>query len=292
MFKFKSSALKNELNAPQKVIMYLFLLICFLLMILPMWNVIVVSTSTRLASTSSGVKLWWSEFSMEGYEYVFRVANMGKPFLNSLYVTLVGVIMEVILASFAGYVLIQKELPGKTVITSFIMVTMMIPVDLTSISIYQMNKSFHLTNTYTGLIINGLISGFAILLMRNYFVSVPYSLAESSRLDGASEFRIFFQIFLPISLPGLATVFFMQFVSKWNSITLPAVLITEEKKYTLPLLLKSLIIQTEASQSGGNRAPQNAIMAAVVISTIPLLLIYVFSQQFLLSGMTLGASKE
>lgn len=292
MFKSKSSPLKNELNTPQKIIMYLFLVLCFLVMIIPMWNVIVLSTSTRLAATASGVKLWWTEFSLEGYKYVFEVAKMGKPLFNSLYVTLVAVVLEVVLASFAGYVLIQRDLPGRKIITSFIMVTMMVPADLTLVSVYQMNKNLNLTNTYTGLIVNGLISGFAILLMRNYFTSVPYSLAESSRLDGASEFRIFFQIYMPVSLPGLATVFFMQFVSKWNSIMLPATLVTEESKYTLPLLLKSLIIQTEASQSGGNTAPPNAVMAAVAISTIPLLLIYIFSQQFLLSGMTLGASKE
>jgi len=98
---------------------------------------------------------------------------------------------------------------------------------------------------------------------------------------------------LPISLPGLATVFFMEFVAKWNNIMIPVTLITEQAKYTLPLILRSLIVQKDVSVSGGAMlAPDNAIMAAVVISTIPLLLIYIFAQQFLLSGMTLGSSKE
>lgn len=288
----KKSKLRNELTTPQKAISALILFFIFLIMAVPMWNVFVVSTSTALAASASGMKLWWDQFSLEGYRYVFEITKLGRPLLNSLYVSTVGTIIQVVLSAFAGYVLIQKELPGRKIITSFVMLTMMIPGDLTLISVYAMNKQLGLLNSYTGLILNGLISGFSILLMRNYFTSVPYSLAESARIDGASEFRIFGQIYLPISKPGLATVFFLEFVGKWNSIMLPATLVTDEKLFTLPLMLKAMILQTDFSQSGASITPDNAIMAAIVISTVPLLLIYVFAQRFLLSGMTLGASKE
>ncbi len=287
----KSKALKNELSFPQKVVAGIILLIIFIIMAIPMWNAFVVSTSTALSSTRSGVKLWWDDFSFEGYEYVYKVTKLLRPFLNSFFVTSVGVVSQVVLSAFAGYVLIQKELPFKKFITSFIMLTMMIPGDLTLISVYQMNKQLSLLNSYTGLIVNGLISGFSILLMRNYFTSVPYSLAESGRIDGASELRIFAGIYLPISMPGLATVFFMEYVAKWNSIMLPATLITDQKKYTLPLMLKAMILQ-DNSTSGTAFAPENAVMATIIISTIPLLLIYIFAQRYLLAGMNLGASKE
>lgn len=287
-----SKKLRNQLTVPQKVVSAIIAIFIITIMVLPMWNVIVISTSTALDATASGLKLWWTKFTIEGYQYVFRVAKLGTPFLNSLYVTTVGTIIQVFLSALAGYVLIQKELPGKKIITSFILITMMIPGDLTMISIYQVNKQFGLLNTYTGLILNGLISGFSILLMRNYFLSVPVSLAESARLDGASEFRIFRSIYLPISLPGLATVFFLEFVAKWNSITIPATILTDQSKFTLPLMLRSMILQVDVSTSGGVQIPHNAVMAAVVISTIPLVLIYIFAQQFLLSGMTVGATKE
>jgi len=286
----RNKSLENRLNLPQRVIAWTLLGFIFLIMFIPMWNVFVVSTSTALDSAASGMKLWWKQFSVEGYQYVFNVTKLTRPFLNSLFVSTVGTVCQVVLSAFAGYVLIQKELPFKKTITSFIMLTMMIPADLTLISVYQMNKQFHLLNSYTGLIVNGLISGFSILLMRNYFTSVPYSLAESARLDGASELRIFSQIYLPISMPGLATVFFLEFVGKWNSIMLPATLITDQDKFTMPLMLRAMILN-DASQSGAAMAPNNAIMATIVISTVPLLLIYVFTQRFLLSGMTLGASK-
>ena len=271
--------------------MYLFLLLVGVIMFLPMWNVIVVSTTTALEASRSGVHLWWREFSIEGFRYVFEVTKLARPFLNSLYVTTVGTVIQVLLASFAGYVLIQRDLPFKNGLTSFIMLTMMIPGDLTMISIYQLNRDLGLLNSYTGLILNGLIAGSSILLMRNYFKSISYTLAESARIDGASELRIFGGIFLPISLPGLATVFFMDFVSRWNSITIPAAILTDEGMYTLPLKLKAMILST-SSVSGTAQIPENAIMAAIVITAVPLLLIYVFAQKFLLSGLNLGATKE
>lgn len=282
---------RNELNYPQKAVMYLFLLLVGVIMFLPMWNVIVVSTTTALEASRSGVHLWWHEFSIEGFRYVFEVTKLARPFLNSLFVTTVGTVIQVLLASFAGYVLIQRDLPFKNGITSFIMLTMMIPGDLTMISIYQLNRDLGLLNSYTGLILNGLIAGSSILLMRNYFKSISYTLAESARIDGASELRIFAGIFLPISLPGLATVFFMDFVSRWNSITIPAAILTDESMYTLPLKLKAMILST-SSVSGTAQIPENAIMAAIVITAVPLLLIYVFAQKFLLSGLNLGATKE
>ena len=282
---------RNERNYPQKAVMYLFLLLVGGIMFLPMWNVIVVSTTTALEASRSGVHLWWREFSIEGFRYVFEVTKLARPFLNSLFVTTVGTVIQVLLASFAGYVLIQRDLPFKNGITSFIMLTMMIPGDLTMISIYQLNRDLGLLNSYTGLILNGLIAGSSILLMRNYFKSISYTLAESARIDGASELRIFAGIFLPISLPGLATVFFMDFVSRWNSITIPAAILTDESMYTLPLKLKAMILST-SSVSGTAQIPENAIMAAIVITAVPLLLIYVFAQKFLLSGLNLGATKE
>ena len=293
MMKNKARSLErsNELSYSQKGIMYLFLLLVGVTMFLPMWNVIVVSTTTSLEASRSGVQLWWLEFSLEGFKYVLEVSKLTRPFLNSMYVTTVGTVIQVLMASFAGYVLIQRDLPFKSGITSFIMLTMMIPGDLTMISIYQLNRDLGLLNSYAGLIINGLIAGSSILLMRNYFKSISFTLAESARIDGASELRIFAGIFLPISLPGLATVFFMDFVSRWNSITIPAAILTDESMYTLPLKLKAMILST-SSVSGTAQIPDNAIMAAIVITAAPLLLIYVFAQKFLLSGLNLGATKE
>ena len=171
------------------------------------------------------------------------------------------------------------------------MLTMMIPGDLTMISIYQLNRDLGLLNSYTRLILNGLIAGSSILLMRNYFKSS----ATRSRNPRASTARPSCASSAASSCrfrcPGLATVFFMDFVSRWNSITIPAAILTDEGMYTLPLKLKAMILST-SSVSGTAQIPENAIMAAIVITAVPLLLIYVFAQKFLLSGLNLGATKE
>ena len=290
MTRANHSSLRNELFPGQKALMYAFLAVIVIVMALPMWNVIVVSTTTLLEASRSGLTLWWREFSLEGFFYVFQVSKLGRPFLNSLLVTTVGTVIQVMLSSIAGYVLIQQHLPLRRFITSFVMLTMMIPSDLTMISIYQLNRDLHLLNTYAGLILNGLISGFSILLMRNYFESISFTLSESARIDGASELRIFSNIYMPVSLPGLATVFFMEYVARWNSITIPAAILTKESMYTLPLKLKTMILSTD-STSGTAQIPDNAIMAAIVITAAPLLLIYIFAQRFLLSGLNLCATK-
>lgn len=287
----KSKSNKNRLTGIWLILFFILTGIIFLTMFLPMWNVFVVSTSTALDSSQSGIKLWWNKFSLEGFQYVFQVTKMTRPFLNSLLVATTGTVIQVILSALAGYVLIQKDLPFKGILSSFIMVTMMIPGDLTLISVYQLNKQLSLLNTYQGLILNGLVSGFSIMMMRNYFATVPYSLAESARIDGAGELKIFTTIYMPISVPGVATIFFMEYVARWNTIMLPATLITDESKYTLPLMLKQMIMSVD-STSGTAATPDNAIMAAIIISTIPLLLIYIFAQKFLMEGINMGAVKE
>ena len=287
----KVKHIENRLTLPWRVLFGILTAVIAAVMLLPMWNVLVLSTSTALDASQSGVKLWWNKFSIEGFTYVFAVTKMLRPFLNSLFVTTVGTAIQVVLAALAGYVLVQRDLPLRGVISSFIMLTMMIPGDLTLISVYQLNKQLALLNTYEGLILNGLISGFSIMMMRNYFETVPYSLGESARIDGAGEIKIFAGIYMPISLPGLATVFFLEYVARWNTIMLPATLITDESMYTLPLMLKQMILSVD-STSGTAAIPDNAIMAAIVISTAPLLLIYLFAQRFLMEGINMGAVKE
>jgi len=289
--KGKKHQFKNTMSRPWRITNYIFLVIIFMTMFLPLWNVLVMSTSTALDASASGIKIWWKSFSIEGYEFIFKNMKIATPLKNSIIVSVSGTAAQVLLSALAGYVLIQNDMPFKKSITSFIMLTMMIPGDLTLISIYQLNKQLGFLNSYTGLIVNGLVSGFSILLMRNYFLSVPYSLAESARIDGSSELKIFYKIYLPLSGPGLATITFLEFVGKWNSVMIPATITTDPNYFTLPLVLRNLVTDS-ASISGAPLAKDNAIMAAIVITTIPLLLVYVFAQRFLTSGMTLGATKE
>ena len=143
----KNNLDKKGLTGFWRVLFLILTAAIFLTMFLPMWNVFVVSTSTALDSSQSGIKLWWTAFSVEGFFYVFRVTKMARPFLNSFFITTLGTVIQVLLSALAGYVLIQKSLPLKNFISSFIMLTMMVPGDLTLISVYQLNKQLSLLNT-------------------------------------------------------------------------------------------------------------------------------------------------
>lgn len=282
--------LRNELSPFQKAGNYLLLLLFFLTMIVPMVNVLAVSFSPRLASMQPGVILWPSEWTFNGYQTVWTRANLSRAFFNSSLVSLSGTFAQILLSSMAGYVLVQKNLPFRKALSLLILFTLMIPGDLTLISIYALNKQLGLLNSYQGLIINGLVSGFSILLMRNYFQSVPESLAESARIDKASELLVFFSIYLPLSLPGLASITFLEFVGKWNALMLPVTIISDPALYTLPMVLRQLAFATD-STSGVDYIAPNAQMAAIVISVIPLIILYTFAQRFLIGGLTLGATK-
>lgn len=287
----KSKVTRNELTPGLKVINIIILLVVVLTMLIPMINVLTVSFSTRLGSMQPGIKLWPDTWTLEGYKTIWVRASLSRAFFNSVFVSVLGTLIQVFLSSLAGYVLIQKDLPFKKTITSIIMLTLMIPGDLTLISIYALNKQLGLLNSYQGLIINGLVSGFAILLMRNYFLSVPDSLGESARIDSAGELSIFTRIYLPLSIPGLASLTFIEFIGKWNSLMIPVTIISEQKYYTMPMVLKQLAFSTD-STSGVDFIAPNAQMAAIVISVIPLLVMYAFAQRYLIGGLTVGASKE
>ncbi len=173
---------------------------------LPMLNVLAVSLSTQAGSENPGLVLFPSPATLEGYRFIWSYINLWRPFVNTAYVAVVGTILHVILSAMGGYVLMQRGLPLRKIMTTFVILTMTIPGELTLVSIYQVNRDFGLVNRFAGLIMNGAASGFSILLMRNYFMSIPQSLAEAARMDGSSELSTFLRIYLRLAVPATMTV--------------------------------------------------------------------------------------
>lgn len=238
-----------------------------------------------------GIKLWPTEFSLEGYYTIWAKMKLWQPFLNNVIVTVTGTIIHVFFASMAGYVLIQDKLPGKKLIITMIILTMVIPEEAIMIPLYVVNKQLGLLNTLSSLVIAGLVSGFSILLMRNFFLSISKDLAKSARIDGAGDFWIFTKIYLPVAKPGIATVLLFEFVSRWNQFTQPLLYISDSEKYTLQLALQSLVISSDATSSSDFFTP-NVRMAGIMIALIPLILIYPFVQKFFVKGIMMGSTKE
>jgi putative aldouronate transport system permease protein len=269
----------------------LFLVILIAAMVIPLLNTFAVSFSSNMNSMQTGIKLWPAEWSLEGYATVWKKLEIWRPFVNNVIVTLLGTFFHVFLAAMSGYVLVQRELPGKKIMITFIMLTMMIPHEAIMIPLYVVNKELGLLNTLSALVIHGLVSGFSILLMRNYFLTVPNEMVESARIDGAGDFRIFLTMYLPLAKSGLATVTLFEFVSRWNHFTSALLYINDNSKYTLQIALRSLIVGTDTTSSSDFLTP-NVKMAGIMIALIPLLLIYPFVQKYFVKGIMMGSSKE
>lgn len=284
----------NKISLPGRLfdtINVLFLLLLVLTMVIPFLNTLALAFSSNFASMQPGIVLWPKEFSLEGFSTVWNRMKLYLPFTNNVIVTVVGTLGHVFLSSMAGYVLIQKGLPGKKWMLSAILLTMMIPSEAIMIPLYIVNQDLGLLNTLSSLILSGFVSGFSVVLMRNFFLSVPYEMSESARIDGAGDLRIFFTMYLPLASAGLATVTLFEFVSRWNQFT-PAVLyINDSSKYTLQIALKSLIVDTD-STSSNFMITTNVRMAGIVIALLPLIIIYPYVQKYFVKGMFVGANKE
>jgi putative aldouronate transport system permease protein len=269
----------------------LFLILLVVMMIVPFINVLAVAFSSRLSSLELGIKLWPSEWSVEGFRIVWTNIGLQRAFLNSVFVTVIGTFLHVVLTCFAGYVLIQRDLPGKKLMIGFILATMAIPSELIMIPLFIVNKQLGLLNTLWALVLSGMVGGFSILLMRNFFQSVPYDLWESAKIDGAGDFFIFRTIYLPLSQAGIATIALFELVGRWNQF-LPVVLyISDSSKYTLQVALQALVTENVGS-SGMAMVTPNVRMAGIVIAILPLVILYPFMQKYFVEGITLGSVKE
>lgn len=268
-----------------------FLLLAMSLMIIPFWNVLAVAFSTPLGSMSSGVILWPKGFSLDGFQVIWKNLGLERAFVNSVIVTGAGTAAHVFLACLAGYVLIQMDLPGRKFLVVFILATMAIPGELIMIPLFIVFKDFGLLNSLFALILSGMVSGFSILLMRNFFAGVPFDLAESARIDGATDFHIFRTIYLPLSRAGIATIALFELVGRWNMF-LPVILyINDSSKYTLQVVLRSLVTENQGN-SGTSMITPNVQMAGILIAILPLVAMYPFMQRYFVKGITLGSVKE
>ena len=173
----------------------------------------------------------------------------------------------------------------------FVIIPMMIPFELIIIPFYVTMKKLGLIDTLSSLIVTQVVSTFSILLIKNYFEEVPKSLEEAAIIDGAGEFTIFFRIFFPLALPGIATITIFEFVSRWNHFLTAVLFINSPEKYTLQIALRSLVISQELTSTTQSVA-NNTRMAGIVIAVLPLVLMYVFLQKYFVKGLKVGAVKE
>ncbi len=226
--------------------------------------------------------LQWNNFSRAWNE-----AHIGRYFVNSLIVIIPSLAGTLLVSSMAAYVLARFEFRGRQLLYYLFMAGLMFPVFLALVPLFFLVQDLHMTATYQGLILVYIAYSlpFTIFFLTGFFRTLPTEVAEAALVDGASHFRIFFNIMLPMAAPGLIAMGIFNFLGQWNQFLLPLVLMPDQNKYVLSQGLAFLAIQQ------GYANDYSALFAAMTITMIPTLLVYVLFQRRLESGLTAGALK-
>jgi multiple sugar transport system permease protein len=226
--------------------------------------------------------LWPKEFTLENFLYLFENMNFTIYLKNTIIIVLCSFI-GLFLNAMAGYGFAKFTFKGREKLFYLVLATMMIPGQVTMIPVYLILNEMHLTNTMVGIVLPGLVGAFSIFLFRQFMSTIPDELLEAARLDGASEFRVFIQIVLPMSKPILAVQGILTFIAGWNSFLWPLIIANDESLYTLSVGLSLL-----KGQYGGNFALQ---MAGSTFMVVPIIVIFMFFQKYIIEGYTLSGMK-
>lgn len=221
--------------------------------------------------------------SLDNYTQAFAAGDFGRWFLNTVVVSVLATVLTVIVNIMAGYVFAKYEFKGKKLLFGMVMVTLMIPLEVIMIPIFKVIVSTHMYNNLWGLIIPAVASPTAVFLVKQYYEPIPDTLMEAARIDGASEMQILMRIMLPLAKPIISVLCIFSFMWRWNDYLWPKLVINSKTKYTLQLAL--------ANFSGEYSVDWSSLLAMSVISMIPVLVVFLTLQKYIIGGMTAGGVK-
>lgn len=270
--------------------------------IFPFVLLVMASFTDQKAIINDGYSLLPSVFSLEAYKYMMKSsASLFRAYGITVFITIFGTVVGLAISTMLAYPLSRSDMPLRKVMSFLIFFTLLFNGGLVSTYLIY-TEIFHIKNTIWALIIPGLLTnGFYILLIRTFFsTSIPAAIIESAYIDGASEFKIFYRIVLPLSLPILATIGLMLGISYWNDWFNGLIFVTDSKLFSIQNMLNRMLsdIQflqkssmTNAAQASSNIPTDSVRMAIAVIGIVPIFCAYPFFQKFFVKGLTLGAVK-
>jgi multiple sugar transport system permease protein len=216
--------------------------------------------------------------TFDNYERLTARLDFPRFFLNSTVVAVAVTIGNLTFAPMLGFALAKLRFRGKRVLLTLVLATMMLPAAATLIPLFVLMSQFGLVNTYPGLILPALAGPFGVFLTRQFFAGLPDELLEAARIDGAGEFRIFWQIAMPLATPILATLGILTFLGSWNAFIYPLVMAQEPEMYTLPVALATFA-------TGQFQADHGMLMAGSVLLVVPVLILFVLMQRWITEGI-------
>jgi putative aldouronate transport system permease protein len=275
----------------------LFLLIIYsVIALIPFLYIIAGSFSTPEELVRKGFVLIPTKFTLDTYKYIFSTSTLTHSLLVTIYITVLGTITNLLFTVFMAYPLAGKSLVGRRTIMILIVFTMLFSGGM--IPTFLIVKSLGLLNSYWAIILPGAISAFNLIILISFFKQLPEELEESAKIDGCGDLRMLFQIVLPLSLPALATFSLFYAVGHWNTFFSAILYVNDSTKWPIQVLLRQIVILSQggigdSSQFDSNYVPpaETIKMAAIVVSTVPILIVYPFLQKHFAKGVLLGSIK-
>lgn len=296
----KHSKRMSRFDATVEVVNIVFLSIIAIIILYPLIYVFSASFSDAMSVTSGKMYLWPVDVTLENYAEVFKNKNIVLGFRNSIIIMVAGTALNLVMTVLAAYPMSRKDLWGGSVLMKLITFTMFFSGGLIP-SYLLVTKTLGLMNNWLALILPGAISVYNMIIMRTYFVSsVPFELQEAAEIDGCSMFGILLRIVLPLSGPVVAVIGLYYAVGHWNSYFNALLYINEEALQPLQLYLRKVLTLNNSQQlmqMGADEAARQAMRAetikysVIVVSSIPMLIIYPFVQKFFVKGVMIGAIK-
>jgi len=259
----------------------------------PVWYILVVSLSDTAYVVQGKVFLWPKGFNLDAYREVLEDSKIPRAYLNTIFYTTLGTTINLLMTAVAAYPLSQKDFFGRKWFMLMIILTMFLNPGI--IPNYLLVQKLGLLDTFWALVIPNAIWTFELIILKSFYESMSTQIREAARIDGASEFRILFRIIIPLAKPALASIGLFFFMGHWNSYFLPMIYLNDSLKYPLQVVLRDMLIFSEGNKSNlvdaAALAPQALKNATIVLSMIPVLMVYPFAQKYFAQGVMLGAEK-
>ena len=273
------------------------LLILTVVCLYPIYYCVVASISDPTAMTASGgVMLWPKGLQFEAYKAVAANKEIVSGYLNTLFYVIIGTSLNVVLSIMGAYVLSRKHLLLKGFLNMYVALTMFVSGGM--VPLYLLVKGIGLLNSRWAIILVVAVNTYNLIMARTYFSTIPASLEESARIDGASELRILFSIMVPLSGPIIAVISLYYAVGHWNSWFNEMIYLSDRSKYPIQLFLREILILNQVSAASqdfsADKLPlaESIKYATIVVATLPILCVYPFAQKYFVKGVMIGAVKE
>lgn len=244
-----------------------------------------ISTSLKNSGAIMSLPIEWipKEVSFESYIKIFTKIPFLSSLGNSIFITLFSTTITILSSSMAAFVFAKFDFKFKKILFTLYLASMMIPIQVTGIPIFIILTKMGLTNTYLGVIMPSVFNVFAIFLLKQYMTKIPNTFIEAAILDGANFVQVFVKVIIPMSVIPLTTLFVINFMNYWNDYFWPLIILTEPDKMTLPVILSKMNSQYATEY--------NTLMAGALVSLVPILLVYAFSQKYFIKGLQEGGIK-